>query len=181
MSESYYELLRRPEWQEKRLRIMDRDGFACRECGDKGTTLNVHHGYYLKDHKPWEYPDESLRTLCEPCHKKRSELDKWTRKALASLDASLLQRVGGYVVGVALLHYESGSASLSRDGIGGLADALAVNAARLAECFAPGVQFTFADLVRFCASQAATDVTPPATPDRPAIESGRSLCGDCRA
>lgn len=33
--------------------------------------LNVHHTYYTKGHKPWEYEDDSLVTLCEDCHKKR--------------------------------------------------------------------------------------------------------------
>ena len=35
--------------------------------------LNVHHNYYIEGHKPWEYEDEALVTLCEDCHKKRHE------------------------------------------------------------------------------------------------------------
>ena len=35
--------------------------------------LNVHHTYYIKGHKPWEYEDEALVALCEDCHKKRHE------------------------------------------------------------------------------------------------------------
>jgi 5-methylcytosine-specific restriction endonuclease McrA len=31
--------------------------------------LNVHHTYYKKGLLPWEYPDNSLETYCEPCHK----------------------------------------------------------------------------------------------------------------
>ncbi len=33
--------------------------------------LNIHHTYYLKGCKPWEYDNDSLVTLCEDCHKKR--------------------------------------------------------------------------------------------------------------
>lgn len=43
--------------------------------------LNVHHKYYIRGKKPWEYPDdEALVTLCEDCHKKRHE------KAIPLLD-----------------------------------------------------------------------------------------------
>ena len=65
---NYSELLKDPRWQKKRLRIMERDNFQCQLCGDKETTLNVHHKYYDKDKKPWEYPDKSLVTLCKDCH-----------------------------------------------------------------------------------------------------------------
>lgn len=65
---SYYEKLRDPRWQKKRLEIMERDGFACRGCGDKDSTLNVHHGYYKKGCDPWEYHQSTLVTLCEKCH-----------------------------------------------------------------------------------------------------------------
>lgn len=35
--------------------------------------LNIHHTYYIKGYKPWEYDNEALVTLCENCHKKRHE------------------------------------------------------------------------------------------------------------
>ena len=35
--------------------------------------LNIHHTYYTKECKPWEYENDSLVTLCEDCHKKRHE------------------------------------------------------------------------------------------------------------
>lgn len=65
----YWELLRDPRWQEKRLRIMERAGFKCERCGSSNRTLNVHHSYYMKGAAPWEYPDLSLHCLCEAkCH-----------------------------------------------------------------------------------------------------------------
>lgn len=70
---SYSELLRHPKWQERRLRIMDAAGFKCQSCGTNEVTLNVHHLYYRRGAKPWEYPDTALVCLCEPCHKRRHE------------------------------------------------------------------------------------------------------------
>ena len=62
-----------PRWQKKRLDIMNRDSFACCDCGDENTTLNVHHRYYVTGRKPWEYPDWSFQTLCYPCHERHHE------------------------------------------------------------------------------------------------------------
>ena len=65
---TYYEKLKDPRWQKKRLSIMQRDGFKCKECDDNETTLHVHHIQYRKAKNPWEYPDSHLITLCEECH-----------------------------------------------------------------------------------------------------------------
>src|SRR5947209_524789 len=64
----YSERLKDPRWQRLRLEIMQRDDFACKHCGDKEHTLSVHHSYYRKGLQPWEYPAESLLTLCGECH-----------------------------------------------------------------------------------------------------------------
>lgn len=66
----YSELLRHPFWQKRRLEILQRDKFACRECTDKLSNLQIHHLYYIKDALPWEYPDEALITVCDLCHLK---------------------------------------------------------------------------------------------------------------
>lgn len=63
---SYSEKLKDPRWQKKRLLIFERDTWACRCCGDKESTLNIHHTKYIGD--PWDCPDEHLITLCEDCH-----------------------------------------------------------------------------------------------------------------
>lgn len=65
---TYWDKLKDPRWQKKRLEILNRDEFRCVICGDDESTLNVHHGFYRKDLEPWEYPSESLHTLCETCH-----------------------------------------------------------------------------------------------------------------
>lgn len=65
---NYSEKLKDPRWQRKRLEIMERDGFKCVRCGNGEKTLNVHHLAYKWKLKPWEYPNNWLQTLCEPCH-----------------------------------------------------------------------------------------------------------------
>lgn len=73
-------MLRDPKWQRLRLKIMERDDFQCTFCGDRTTTLNVHHKYYDKGKNPWEYPEESLLTLCEHCHKSETiDLNKYSK------------------------------------------------------------------------------------------------------
>jgi 5-methylcytosine-specific restriction endonuclease McrA len=70
MSKSeYYEKLKDPRWQKKRLEIMERDRWKCKKCGNKENTLNVHHIAYFKNYEPWEVPDGFLITFCEQCHK----------------------------------------------------------------------------------------------------------------
>lgn len=70
---SYSEKLKDPRWQQMRLKIMERDGFACQSCGDKSSSLNVHHCVpYKKGADPWDYDLWDLTTLCEKCHNKIS-------------------------------------------------------------------------------------------------------------
>jgi len=79
---SYSEKLKDPRWQRKRLEIMQRDKFACKNCGIDTKTLNVHHLEYRGE--PWECPNLLLITLCEDCHNRESELR-------AEQEAELLQ------------------------------------------------------------------------------------------
>ena len=64
---TYAEKLKDPRWQKKRLEILQRDGFSCWWCGDKETTLHVHHTEYIGGN-PWETPDIFLTTVCQDCH-----------------------------------------------------------------------------------------------------------------
>ncbi len=56
-----------PRWQRKRLEIFERDGWACRWCGDKHSELHAHHLAY-NGLPPWEVADELIITLCHKCH-----------------------------------------------------------------------------------------------------------------
>lgn len=65
----YYEKLKDPRWQKKRLEIFERDGWECKYCHRKTETLHVHHIFYLPKTEPWDVPNGLLVTLCEDCHK----------------------------------------------------------------------------------------------------------------
>lgn len=70
---TYAEKLQDPRWQQKRLRVMERDEFTCQACFNTENMLTVHHKYYIYKKDPWDYPDEVLVTLCEECHKTQEE------------------------------------------------------------------------------------------------------------
>lgn len=72
----YSELLRDVRWQQKRLKIFERDNWTCRRCSDESSHKQIHHLYYKFGLNPWEYPNEALITLCELCHMK-AEFWKW--------------------------------------------------------------------------------------------------------
>lgn len=65
---AYTEKFKDPRWQKKRLEILERDGWACKSCGNDKSTLHVHHKWYIGGNDPWDYPDNCLATLCEECH-----------------------------------------------------------------------------------------------------------------
>lgn len=83
---TYYEQLRDPRWQKRRLEIMQRDEFTCRMCMDTKTTLNVHHKHYHKGRSPWDYGDEELVTLCESCHEGIDDFEKARKEIFAKLN-----------------------------------------------------------------------------------------------
>lgn len=70
--EEYLQKLKDPRWQKKRLEILERDGWQCRFCGEKETTLHVHHICYLPRRDPWDIPNGFLITFCEGCHNPES-------------------------------------------------------------------------------------------------------------
>lgn len=68
MAKTYYEKLKDPRWQKKRLEILERDSFTCQGCKETKHTLNIHHKYYDFKLEPWEYNNLTLVTLCDRCH-----------------------------------------------------------------------------------------------------------------
>lgn len=92
----YADLLKSPHWQRKRLRILERDEWKCRMCDDTENPLHVHHKYYLKDAKPWEYPDDSLITFCDECHdnyhKNKSEFIKDIDEEIEKIEKYLIRK-----------------------------------------------------------------------------------------
>lgn len=70
----YTEKLKDPQWQKKRLEILQRDNWTCKGCGDNKSTLHVHHKKYIFGRDPWEYENNMLITLCEFCHTREEQL-----------------------------------------------------------------------------------------------------------
>lgn len=66
---SYSQKLLDPRWQKMRLRVFERDGFACRICNETTDTLHAHHAHYHPySEGPWDYEMETIITLCADCH-----------------------------------------------------------------------------------------------------------------
>lgn len=98
---TYSDLLKDPRWQRKRLEILERAGWECENCGDSESTLHVHHGYYEKGIKPWEYPEHSLCCLCESCHNAVSSGRKNINSAISKfIDRGPLDCITGYISGI---------------------------------------------------------------------------------
>ena len=57
-----------PKWQAKRLEIMRRDNYCCVLCDSEDKQLHVHHRYYKRGKKLWEYKKECYLTVCHSCH-----------------------------------------------------------------------------------------------------------------
>lgn len=72
----YSKKLRDPKWQRKRLEILQRDGFSCRDCGRGDMELHIEHAYYVNGLNPWDYEDRCLRSLCSDCHKRVESLKR---------------------------------------------------------------------------------------------------------
>jgi hypothetical protein len=79
---TYFEKLKDPRWQRKRLEVLSENNFSCESCGDTGKTLHVHHVAYKKGAEPWEYSSDELQCLCDDCHAFEHELDRKIDDAL---------------------------------------------------------------------------------------------------
>lgn len=80
--------LKDPRWDEKRRKIGERDNWTCQRCGARRVQLEVHHTEYIEGRWLWEYPDEMLVMLCDPCHE--VEHEKW-REAAAGRGIFILE------------------------------------------------------------------------------------------
>ena len=58
-------------WKVKRLHILRRDGYMCRECQRYGRRVDadtVHHIYPAEEYPEYVYSDWNLISLCKKCH-----------------------------------------------------------------------------------------------------------------
>lgn len=107
---TYQDQIKSPKWQKKRLEILEMYNFTCNVCKDTSSQLHVHHVYYVKGKKIWEYETHMLSCLCENCHKKIHELNDKLNESLGILEivCSLYEKeqVLGYIAGLLGRSYE---------------------------------------------------------------------------
>lgn len=65
---NFFDQYQHPNWQKKRLEVLEAAEFTCERCFDSDTQLHVHHKRYIKGRKVWEYDREELSVLCDSCH-----------------------------------------------------------------------------------------------------------------
>lgn len=97
---SYYELFKHPQWQRKRLEILERAGFECEDCGAKENTLHVHHSYCERGRKPWEHPSQNLHWLREDRHKKAQDRKHLLDRQLGHIALSDMDTLLGFPMGL---------------------------------------------------------------------------------
>lgn len=108
MSQPYWQLLQDPRWQRVRLEIMEQAEFRCERCDAADKSLHVHHTYYEKNLDPWDYPRESLRCYCQPCHEEANSLYRDIKRGLGGLHGWDTDRVLGYITGLQSRNVTSG-------------------------------------------------------------------------
>jgi len=64
---NHHKDLKDGRWRLKRQKVVAKAMFKCSECGSGGV-LDVHHLYYVKGKRLWEYPYKALVVLCRDCH-----------------------------------------------------------------------------------------------------------------
>ncbi len=72
-TEDYSWLYNTPEWKRKRVVILKRDNYQCRECKRYGKVVQadtVHHAIPLQERPDLRLDSRNLISLCEGCHEK---------------------------------------------------------------------------------------------------------------
>lgn len=83
----YSSQLRSPEWQKRRLQIMEMAGFKCQRCDEEAKELNVHHIKYRKGADVWDYPNDQLVCLCNQCHKDTHDVLEFFSEFISRADS----------------------------------------------------------------------------------------------
>ena len=65
---------RGPRWKALRLQALDRDGWQCRECGER-RRLEVDHVLPVATHPHLSFDLSNLRTLCVRCHARKTRIE----------------------------------------------------------------------------------------------------------
>lgn len=71
---------------------MDYHGPFCEHCGST-ERLEIHHCFYEKNKKIWEYENRFLKVLCKDCHKLRTDFEFKIKEMLADFSTESLKKV----------------------------------------------------------------------------------------
>ena len=93
----FFDQLKHPEWQKKRLEVLNLHNFTCQECGAKDKQLHVHHPSYAKGRMLWDYGAKFLQCLCGSCHETAHDLDHIIKMSSVTLNSSNKRRILGYI------------------------------------------------------------------------------------
>lgn len=94
---TYQEQIKHPNWQKKRLEVLELRGFTCQDCQSTDTELHVHHPFYTKGAMIWEYKTEDLMCLCSECHEFNHKIDAAIKEAVGVMSRKDKSRVLGYI------------------------------------------------------------------------------------
>lgn len=93
------EQYKHPNWQRKRMEVLDVSGFKCQRCGDTETQIHVHHKRYVKGRMVWEYGIDELEVLCDTCHEvSHAEKDAF-QEFIAVLPSQAIPEILGLLIG----------------------------------------------------------------------------------
>jgi 5-methylcytosine-specific restriction endonuclease McrA len=100
---TYKEQLRDRRWQIKRTKILTRDNNECQNHNckhkeDHRVLVEVHHLYYIDNTLAWDYPDDTLISLCSKCHSDEQNRPKEEQYLIRTL------RMKGFLVSDLLAH-----------------------------------------------------------------------------
>jgi hypothetical protein len=73
---NYAQQIKHPNWQKKRLEVLNAHNFECENCGAEEEELHVHHPFYKRGAMIWQYETDVLQCLCNKCHKEAHVQDE---------------------------------------------------------------------------------------------------------
>lgn len=103
---TYGEQLKHPNWQRKRLEVLNHYGFRCYSCRSDEKTLHAHHKHYVKGRMAWEYEVDELEALCEDCHKDAHEDKERIDFVIAQFPTFALSGIADLLVGFGRDHVD---------------------------------------------------------------------------
>jgi hypothetical protein len=82
-------------WRDRAARFRRKFGNFCQSCRRGDVPIQCHHVNYYPGRKLWEYDDQDLAMLCEPCHKSIHNIIRVFRVIAARSNASNLAAILG--------------------------------------------------------------------------------------